>query len=880
MHKNTTCPYCGVGCGVKAEIADTENSIVGVKGNKEHPANYGRLCVKGSSLNEVLGSEGRLLSPRVKGEQVDWDSALETVAEGFIGTVMEHGSDSVALYLSGQLLTEDYYVANKLMKGFVGTANVDTNSRLCMSSAVAGYKRAFGSDSVPCCYEDLELADLIVITGSNTAWNHPILFQRMKAAKSKNPNMKVVVIDPRRTATCDIADLHLQLKPDSDTSLFTGLLAYLSSNGQINSEYVDLYTEGFEVAEAKACSLFPDIESVAAACDLLLSDLQTFFDWYSETDKTVSFYSQGVNQSASGTDNSNAIINCHLATGRIGREGAGPFSITGQPNAMGGREVGGLANQLAAHMELTSEESLDRVKRFWNAPNMATEEGYKAVDLFEAIEEGKVKAVWIMGTNPAVSLPNADQVVRALKKCPLVVVSDCMANTDTLDLADVCLPATGWSEKNGTVTNSERRISRQRSLLPPSGEAKPDWWIISEVAKRMGYGDAFSYEHPYQIFSEHAALSGFENNGSRDFDISMFQDIDEKSYDELKPVQWPVNQDAPYGTARMFADGKFFTPSGKARFVSIDPKLPLQLPSEDTPFVMNTGRIRDQWHTMAMTGRTSRLFQHRDEPFVELNKADAFKLGVEEGELVKVSNFQAEYIGRARVVEDDQRRGEIFVPMHWNGQFSSKARMGALVQPKVDPLSGQPEGKHAVVKIDLLRPAWQGWLMCKEALTEALPVEYWSKVPKETASLYYLADTQELDDGLKWCREHLGEVDIWLEDKGSNSFRAAGLNGEQLEWAFFVMPYGQIPSTMWLEEMFAEAELSIDQRRYLLSVTGCELEDPGEMICSCYQVGSNAIEDAISQGCKSVDALGAKLKCGTNCGSCIPELNGLLAKQL
>lgn len=878
MYKSTTCPYCGVGCGVNADIDN--GKVIGVKGNEEHPANFGRLCVKGSSLNEVLGSEGRLLKPVIGGEQVGWSEALDKVAEGFKRTILEHGPDSVALYLSGQLLTEDYYVANKLMKGFIGTANVDTNSRLCMSSAVAGYKRAFGSDSVPCCYEDLELADLIVITGSNAAWNHPILFQRMKAAKEKNPAMKVVVVDPRRTATCDIADLHLQLKAETDTSLFTGLLAYLSSKGHVNHEYINNYTEGFDAAQNHAQLLFPDLDSVAAVCDVATSDLQTFFEWYAATEKTVSFYSQGVNQSASGTDNSNAIINCHLSTGRIGKEGAGPFSITGQPNAMGGREVGGLANQLAAHMEFSSDESIDRVKRFWNAPNMATSEGYKAVELFQAIEEGKVKAVWIMGTNPAVSLPNANQVVRALKKCPLVVVSDCMMKTDTLALADICLPATGWSEKNGTVTNSERRISRQRSLLPPSGEAKPDWWIISEIAKRMGFQDAFNYEHPYQIFAEHAALSGFENNGSRDFDISIFQEIDQSAYDALKPVQWPVNHNAPYGTARMFSDGKFYTANGKARFISIDPSLPKQQPSEDQPFVMNTGRIRDQWHTMTMTGRTSRLFQHRDEPFVEMNTTDARRLGIREGELVKVSNFQAEYIGRARIVDNDQRTGEIFVPMHWNGQFSSKARMGALVQPEVDPVSGQPEGKHAVVRIELLEPKWQGWLMCKPHLASELPVEYWSKVPKGNVSLYYLADKNSLEDGLAWCRENLGEVDIWLEDKGSESFRAAGLQGEELEWAFFVMPYGQIPSTLWLEEMFAESELSLDQRRYLLSVTGCELEDPGEIICSCYQVGSNAIEDAISQGCNTVDALGAKLKCGTNCGSCIPELNAFLAKKL
>ncbi|MFW1678346.1 molybdopterin-dependent oxidoreductase [Pontibacter sp. JAM-7] len=876
MQKQTTCPYCGVGCGVDAEVVN--NQVTGVKGDIDHPANFGRLCVKGSALDKVLGTDGRLLAPVVNGQSATWNDALNKVAEGFLGTIKEHGPDSVAFYLSGQLLTEDYYVANKLLKGFVGTSNVDTNSRLCMSSAVAGYKRAFGTDTVPCSYEDLEQAGLLVLVGSNAAWNHPILFQRMKAAKTANPDLKVVVVDPRQTATCDLADLHLPIKPGSDTSLFSGLLAHVARQGALDTAWIEQYTEGFDTALEASQTEFADLASVALACDVDVTLLETFFTWFLAEPKTVSFYSQGVNQSSSGTDNSNAIINCHLATGRLGKPGAGPFSITGQPNAMGGREVGGLANQLAAHMDYSSDVMIDKVARFWEAPNIARKEGLKAVDLFEAIEAGKVKAVWIMGTNPVVSLPNANQVKRALEACPLVVVSDCIANTDTMRVANVCLPATGWSEKNGTVTNSERRISRQRSLLSPSGEARHDWWIISEVAKRMGYADAFAYDHPYQIFAEHAALSGFENNGSRDFDISLLQSLDENGYDNLAPIQWPVNDEAPYGTARMFADGKFFTPSGKARFIAITTRQPVQQPTAQQPLIMNTGRIRDQWHTMAITGRSALLFQHRAEPFVELHPQDAAAYQVTEGQLVRISNAHGEFIGRARVPEQGQRKGEIFVPMHWNGLFSAQGRMGTLVAPVTDPVSGQPEAKHAAVQLSPLQPAWEGWLMTREALAQDLPVTYWSRVPKDNASLYYLADDKAMTDGLAWCREHFGTPDIWLEDKGMGSFRAAGLQGEQLEWAFFIMPYGQIPSTMWLEEMFAETELEMDQRRYLLSVTGCELEDPGQIICSCYQVGSNAIEDAISMGCKSVEALGDKLKCGTNCGSCIPELAALLHK--
>ena len=874
MQKKTTCPYCGVGCGVDATIS--KGKVQAVQGDQAHPSNAGRLCVKGTSLHEVLGSDGRLLFPSVDGQRVEWDDALEQVAQGFKRTIMEHGPDSVAFYLSGQILTEDYYVANKLIKGFMGTANVDTNSRLCMASAVVGHKRAFGSDTVPGCYEDLELADLLVLVGSNAAWNHPVLFQRMKKAKQANPNMQVIVVDPRQTATCDIADLHVALKPGRDSELFSGLLVYLAEQAVLDHEYIAAFTEGFDQTLAKAQSQFPDLETVAELCDVDLAVLQQFFDSFAKTRKVVTFFSQGVNQSVSGSDNANAIINCHLATGRIGYEGAGPFSITGQPNAMGGREVGGLANQLAAHMDFSQPEFMDRVARFWDAPNMAQKEGLKAVEMFEAIEAGKIKAVWIMGTNPAVSLPNTDQVVRALQACPLVVVSDCIADTDTLRHAKIRLPATGWSEKNGTVTNAERRISRQRGLLPPSGEAQHDWWIISQVAQRMGFTTAFDYTHPYQIFAEHAALSGFENAGSRDFDISLFADIDESTYDALTPIQWPVTADAPYGTARMFSDGKFFTPSGKARFVPIDECAPKQLPNPGAPFILNTGRIRDQWHTMAITGRASRLFQHRDEPFVELNQQDAAQQGINEGDLVRLRNQQGEYIGRARLLEGAQRAGEEFVPMHWNSIFSAKGRMGVLLEPVTDPLSGQPESKHGRVQVEPFKTAWQGWFICRDSLSQPLPIDYWSKVPKGNTEFYYLADSKPLTDPLTWCQEHLGEVDLWLEDQTAGSFRAASFDGDELAWAFFVMPYGQIPSTQWLESLFANNALSLEQRRYLLSMTGCEFEDPGQLICSCYQVGSRAIEDAVGQGCNSVQALGAKLKCGTNCGSCIPELNAML----
>lgn len=538
----TTCPYCGVGCGVTATVE--AGTLSAVEGDREHPANFGRLCVKGSALHETLGHQGRLTHPRVDGVEVSWEAALNATAERLNALRTEHGNQTVAAYLSGQLLTEDYYVANKLFKGFLGTPHLDTNSRLCMASAVVGYKRAFGADAVPCNYEDLEEAELIVLVGSNLAWNHPVLYQRIKVAKERNPLMRLVVIDPRVTDSCEIADLYLGIKPGSDAYLFNGLLAWMAQRRKLDTLYLERHTDGFDDALAAAQQTAGSVAEVAEACDVDPERLETFYYWFASQLHVVTLYSQGVNQSASGTDKCNAIINCHLAGGKIGLPGAGPFSITGQPNAMGGREVGGLANQLAAHMDYHIPGALDLVSRFWATssltPILPEGPGYKAVELFEAIEQGEIKALWVMATNPAISLPDAARVRAALEKCPLVIVSECAAHTDLLPYADIVLPASGWSEKDGTVTNSERRISRQRGMLPPPGEARHDWWIICEVAKRLGFAEAFNYAHPWEIFDEHARLSGFENNGAtgspkRLFDISGLVGLGRDGYDAWHP---------------------------------------------------------------------------------------------------------------------------------------------------------------------------------------------------------------------------------------------------------------------------------------------------------------------------------------------------------
>src|SRR5260221_383258 len=503
----TTCAYCGVGCGVIA--TPDGRGGAGIEGDASHPANLGRLCSKGAALGETLSLEDRLLHPQIDGRRVSWDTALGAVASGLRDVIDRHGPDAVAFYVSGQLLTEDYYVTNKLIKGFLGTANIDTNSRLCMASSVAGHKRAFGSDTVPGLYEDFELADLVVLVGSNLAWCHPVLFQRLEAAKRARPRMRVVVIDPRRTESCDIADLHLALRSGSDVALFNGLLAALASRGAMAKDFVARHTEGLDAALAAAQA------TRLADCDLPVADLAQFFEWFTASDKTVTLYSQGVNQSSAGVDKVNAILNCHLLTGRIGRPGMGPFSITGQPNAMGGREVGALANTLAAHMDFAAPD-VERVGRFWRATRMAGAPGLKAVDLFEAVRTGEVKAVWIMATNPVAGMPDADAVRAALRACELSIVSEAVRATDTVDACRIRLPALAWGEKDGTVTNSERGISRQRTFLPSPGEARQDLQIISRVAGRLRFGEALAWTSVAHIFREHAALSAVGNHRTLD----------------------------------------------------------------------------------------------------------------------------------------------------------------------------------------------------------------------------------------------------------------------------------------------------------------------------------------------------------------------------
>jgi assimilatory nitrate reductase catalytic subunit len=856
----TTCPYCGVGCGVLA--TPQPDGTVAIAGDPDHPANFGRLCSKGSALGETLSLDGRLLYPEIGGNRASWDDALDLVASRFAATITEHGPQSVAIYGSGQLLTEDYYVANKLMKGFIGAANIDTNSRLCMASSVAGHKRAFGSDTVPGNYEDLEFADLIVLVGSNLGWCHPVLYQRIVAAREARPQMKVVLIDPRRTASVDIADLHLPIAPDGDTALFVGLLAHLADAGRIDREFIADYTSGFDAADTVASDWF--VERVAEVTGLSVDSITRFYELFAATEKVVTVYSQGVNQSAAGTDKVNAIINCHLATGRIGRPGMGPFSVTGQPNAMGGREVGGLANMLAAHMDF-SPDGIDRVGRFWGSDRVATGPGLKAVDLFAAIARGEIKAVWIMATNPVVSMPDADAVRLALAACPFVVVSDMNRHTDTMDLAHVRLPALGWGEKDGTVTNSERRISRQRPFLPAPGKAKPDWWIVSEVARRMGHAEAFAYRGPAEIFAEHVALSAFENNGTRDFDLSGLAGAD---YDALAPVQWPVRH---HPMARMFGDGQFFTADRKARFVPVEP--PPRFNTAPGTFILNTGRVRDHWHTMTRTGKTPRLSAHMAEPFVEIHPADASALGIRRASLVRLSNDRGSALARA-LVTDRQQRGQLFMPMHWTAQFAASGRVDVLVPGKTDPVSGQPALKMAKVHAEPAPIRLYGFLV--SAMKPTLTADYWALAPAIGGWRAELGWFDEPDD---WSALLGTDTAHSVHDTRSRRRAFVHIENGRLIAALYFSPEPVLVSRQWAAGLLAETNLTA--ATVLAGRPGGHVVDGGAIVCSCNGVGINTICEAIMRhGCTTVEAVGARTRAGTNCGSCRAEIRGILEAQL
>ncbi len=869
----TTCPYCGVGCGVT--VTPDGSGGATVKGDEAHPANFGRLCVKGSALGETLSLDGRLLHPMIHGQRSTWTKAVRYVANGLERVIGEHGPGAVAFYLSGQMLTEDYYVANKLAKGFIGTGHVDTNSRLCMASSVAGHRRAFGSDTVPNTYADLEEADLIILVGSNAAWCHPVLFQRMQLARERRGAI-IVNIDPRVTATSAGADLQLSVRSGTDSVLFSWLLVCLAARDAMDIAYVENHTSGLDLALEAARNIAPSLEVVAGKTGIESSDISHFVDLFVARQRVVTCYSQGVNQAIQGTDKVNAILNCHLATGRIGRTGCGPLSLTGQPNAMGGREVGGLANMLAAHMGYSVPE-IDRVRRFWDAPRMAQGEGLKAVQMFEAIERGEIKALWVMHTNPAVTLPRADAMRAAMAKLDLFVVSEALASTDTsLAGAHVMLPASAWGEKNGTVTNSERRISRQRSFLAPPGETRPDWEHLALVGQKMGFS-GFDYTSAADIFREHAALSAFENNGDRDFDLGAVSTLDDDAFDAMQPFQWPWRA-GQLPRERFFADGRFYTPDQKARFVAVAEPLPAQRTSRRYPFTLNTGRVRDHWHTMTRTGKATRLARHIAEPFLSVHPDDAAASTLAEGGYVRIESPNGAVTLRVQF-DDGLPRGTVFAPFHWTNATSGLARVDSVVHSFTDAVSGQPDLKATPVALAPVAMQSEGFLVSRTRI-ELPPWIAHARFTVPCGEAIVFASTLKPDALHGVLVNLLGEMPehARLGDTEAGDFRVIALAAGNLQSALFVGRRRDSMALDWLIEMLPGENLDVSQRKVLLAGRppsgGVDL---GPLVCSCFGVRRAVIENAILGGAVDVDAVGVALKAGTNCGSCRPELKRLIA---
>jgi assimilatory nitrate reductase catalytic subunit len=920
---HTTCPYCGVGCGVVAMPDGT------IRGDTTHPSNWGKLCSKGAALGLTLDDAGRLTEPRIGGVPASWDTALDLVAARFGETIAAHGPDSVAFYISGQCLTEDYYVANKLMKGFIGSANIDTNSRLCMASSVAGHVRAFGEDVVPGVYEDWDATDLAVLVGSNAAWCHPVLYQRLLEARVAR-GTRIVVLDPRRTATAEDADLHLPLAPDSDVRLFNGLLAHLAARGALDEAWIARHTTGFAPALDAARAEATDLAAIAAGCGVDPAALSLFYDWFATTERVLTVFSQGVNQSTAGTDKVNAIINCHLATGCIGRPGMGPFSVTGQPNAMGGREVGGLANQLAAHLSFDRPADHDLLRRFWDAPHLATRPGLQAVPLFDAVLDGRVKALWIVATNPADSLPRAGRVRAALAACPFVVASDCWP-TDTTRYAHVVLPAAGWGEKDGTVTNSERRISRQRKFRDAPGDARPDWWMFAQVARRMGFSPAFAWDGPAAIFREHAALSGFENAGERVFNIAALATRNDAAYDGMAPYRWPLPRSREKGlpcsrekgkkntppplegggwgagcaqattaavgtpppppppqragensSPRLFASGGFSTPDRRARFVPT-PYRALS-GTRTRPFLLNTGRVRDQWHTMTRTGRVPRLMTHAPEQLLALNPADAVRLDLATGDLARIETDAGAAVLRVAVTAA-QRPDEVFVPMHWTDAFTSAGPIGRAVTARLDPHSGQPELKATPASVSRVEARFHGLLLRRDG--GALPALcHWTQVPLANGHLYRLAGTQALPKGdalQRFSAALLGPMPdavawVEMEDPARGVLRRAALvDGVLAACLLLAEDEASLPRPEAIVPMLGTAIPDALRWRVLVGGQDRSATDAGPRVCACFGVGRETVRQAVQEhGLRTTGEIGARLSAGTNCGSCLPELQAIL----
>ena len=881
------CCYCGVGCGVIVE--SDGGRVTGVRGDPDHPANHGRLCTKGANLHLTTGHETRALFPELRhgrGEprhRASWDEALDHVADRFAAIIREHGPDSVGFYISGQLLTEDYYVFNKLVKGLIGTNNLDSNSRLCMSSAVSAYKAAFGADGPPCCYEDIEQASCIFIAGSNTAYAHPIVFRRIEAARAANPDLKLIVVDPRRTDTAAGADLHLAIQPGTDVALFNGMLHVLMWEGLCDMAYIGAMTEGFDAVKEAVREYTP--KSVAMICGVSEQDIVQAAKWFGASSATLSLYCQGLNQSIHGTDKNAALINLHLASGQIGRPGAGPFSLTGQANAMGGREVGGMATLLSAHRDLSDPAHRAEVARLWGVDTVPATPGKTAVEMFEAAARGEIKALWIACTNPAQSLPNQGLVRRALETAELVVLQEAYHNTETAAYADVLLPAATWPEKEGTMTNSERRISRVLAAVEPAGEARTDWEIAVDFARRLGdrlenpdTERLFPYSGVEQIFNEHR-----ETTRGRDLDITG---LSYAMLEELGPQQWPLPQGAATGTTRLYRDGRFPTASVRARFAPVAYRVPAEQTDAKHPLHLTTGRLRDQWHGMSRTGTVAKLYGHAEEPFLDMSQADMQQRGLANGSFARVKSRRGEIVIKVRTSSELQT-AQTFLPMHWGGNFLSGFGCNALTIAATDPVSRQPELKHAAVQVEKADLPWQMVVLRKNnALSHLLKVQ-----PLLTQFPYASAGLVGQDEPVMVLRiaaenpvdnAWLAELDRLLEmddDLSAMAYRDVrrGISKRILVRDGEVVAArlsGEIAAHVWLKDGMTKGLPVAAVRAWLLAPLAAPpsgVAQRGRIVCNCLNVAENEIHEALTA---AVDFAGLqeKLKCGTQCGSCVPEI--------
>jgi assimilatory nitrate reductase catalytic subunit len=918
----STCPYCGVGCGV---VIRTEGArIVDVRGDAEHPANFGRLCTKGSTLHLTaaphVAAQTRLLHPMQRTargatpQRMAWDDAIATLATRLADTVQAHGPDAVGLYISGQLLTEDYYVFNKLAKGLLGTNNVDTNSRLCMSSAVSGYKATLGADAPPACYDDFADADLVFITGSNLAWAHPILCRRLEDAKAARPTQKWIVVDPRRTETAAMADLHLQILPGSDVALTHGLLHLMLWEGFADHAFIAAHTTGFEALRdrVRECTA----RETARVTGLREEDIVTAARWWGGSKAVLSLYCQGLNQSAQGTANNASLINLHLATGQIGRRGAGPFSLTGQPNAMGGREVGGLANLLSAHRDLANPAHRAEVAALWGVDDVPSMPGKTAVEMFEAAADGAIKLLWIACTNPAQSLPDQATVRRALERAEYVVVQEAFATTVTAGFADLLLPASTWGEKSGTVTNSERRISRVRRAVPAAGEARDDWRIAVDVARavearlRPGRPTLFPYDDAEAVWNEHR-----ESTRGRDLDITGL------SYALIErdgPQQWPFPEGVDAGSARLYEDRVFPTPDGKAKFFDAPARPPAEPRDARYPFSLSSGRLRDQWHGMSRTGTLGRLFGHAAAPSLDLCAQDMSRLGLAEGDLVRVASRRGELVLPART-DAAQAPAQAFIAMHWGEEaltgrgegVDAYTGINALTTPAFCAQSKQPELKHCAVRLAPAALPWRlramAWLPQDEALARRERVRtmlagfgYAACVPfgREPDAQGRLglwldaaaaqAPAPALLDALRAELGLAAEEVLDYRDQRTGLQRALrvtreGTGAERLR-GFWVCGHGAVNAELarwWREELQGDAVLAMPARRMLApgARAGGLAEPASPQLCTCFNVSVAAVTGALqAAGGDAAQRLAqaqSQLHCGTNCGSCLPQLRRL-----